>query len=416
MAKGDSNKVGFWVRFKKFLTKKNIFMAILVVVLLFQYWQSKNNSANFSFLHTRESSLIEEIGQLQETYMNVGDDLNEIRLYLRLPTKQYEELELNLDNEDGDKNKDQVQLALFQYIDHIASTKSIQEKLTLNKALLDNLIISKDFSKFLIGEKLAFAPTIRDENNVVVKINDKDGNALITYTFDNKTGDLIFQTISKKEPVDTDDFVEFKQNLITFLTDNKTDLIASIQTAKKLQEAIVGAINSAKVQDIIKRRELSFAPNFTQKDLKITYSIFNKADELVGEIVLNTENLEISLVDKNDSEMKLFVTDMMISLPPFLNNLDARTFIEQKASNAIDSFRNTLNDKGFKLLLSSGGLYFTEPKEDEDRIYYMLYDKKDILVSTFTLEKATGVVTVTDSDGNKNENLLFFDPDLKKKP
>ena len=414
MTTDGQHKVSFWKKFRKIITKKNVFIVILLGVLTFQYFQSQSNSSNLSFLHTRESSLIEEIGQLKETYLKVGEDMNEIRQYLRLPLQEYQKIEVDTENEE-DKNKDQIQLALFKYVDSIANAEAIREKLNLNKAFLDNLLISKDFSQFLIKENLVFSPTIRDENNVIVKITTKEGDPIITYTLDNKTGDLVFQTVTIKEPVDSGDFVAFKQSLMKFLTDNKADLIANISTAKKLRDTIANAIESEKVQKILETKELVLSPDYSQTDLKLTYSVFNKSNELVGEILLDTETSQISLVDKNDEEMNLFVTDIMVSLPPFLEGLDARSILEQKAGASIESFKKTLEDSGFKSLLSKGELYFQGPKEDEDRIYYTLHDKKDELVSTFAIDKATGVITVTDNNGHKDENLLLFEEEVKKK-
>lgn len=416
MSKDGQHKVSFLKKCRKLVTKKNVLIVVLVAILGFQYFQSQDNSLNLSFLHTRESSLIEEIGQLKENYTKVGGDMNEIRQYLKLPLKEYQEIEINSDDTEDGSNKDQVQLAMFKYIDSIASSKTVQDKLSLNRTFLDDLLVSKDFSEFLIKEDLVFSPTIRDEDNVVVKITTKDGDSLVTYTLDNKTGDLVFQTMTTKKPVDSSDFVAFKQELMTFLTDNKADLIANINTIEKLKKTIASAVESAKVQEILKTKELVLSSDYSQSELKLTYSIFSKANELVGEIVLDTKTSEISLIDKNAEDMKIFVTDMIVSLPPFLKGLDSRSIIEQKAGDSIDSFKKTLEDKGFISLLSKGGLSFKAPKEDDDRIYYTLHDQKGELVSTFIIEKATGVVTITDDNGNKNENLLFFDPDLKKKP
>ncbi|MFA6917519.1 MAG: hypothetical protein WC285_01620 [Candidatus Gracilibacteria bacterium] len=360
--------------------------------------------------------MIAEIGQLKEVYTRIGFDLNEVRQFLRLPVNDYQPIEVQVPEEEG-KNEDKVQLALFQYVDSIANSKSIKEKLILNKSLLDNLIISKDFSRFLITQDLAFAPTVSTEENVIIKINDKAGNTFVVYKLDNNTGNLSFQAVDKIEDVKAGTFAEFKQGLITFLTGNKADLLAKIQGIKKIQQTILDAVNSVKIQAVLKNKGLSVSTVVAQKDLTTTYLILNKANTLVGEIVFSAENSEISLVDKNDESMKLIVTDLMVSLPPFLNDLDARTLIEQKADEAVNSFQKTLQDGGFKSLLSKNGLYFSDPSDDADRIYYKLYDKKDTLISTFTLEKATGVVTVTDNEGRKNENLLLFDAGgLKKKP
>jgi 3-methyladenine DNA glycosylase Tag len=415
MVKDAPNKISFLSRLKSFLTKKNVLIVALILLLIFQYWQSKNTSSNFSFLHSRESSLIDEIGQLKETYMKVGSDLNEVRAYLRLPTTNYQEIESIISGDSEDNNTDQVQLALFKYIDSLASAYATQKKITFNKALIDNLLVSKDFSAFLVKEGLAFVPDASNKNNIVVKINDKQGDPLIIYTFNGKTGDLSSQTVDAKEEVEADSFSEFKEDLMKFLTDNKADLTGKIQTIKNFKGNIINTINSDKVQKIVKEKGLSFSPDFVQKDLTMTYSIFNKANEVTGEIVIDMESSEVSLVDKNDEDRNLVITDIMMSLPAFLTDLDARTFVEKKAAEGIESFQKTLKDKGFKLLLSNADLYFSDAQEENNRIIYKLYDGENKLVSTFAIEKATGVITITDDSGRKDENLLFFDSELKKK-
>lgn len=407
--------MSFRTKIKNLLTRRNLLIALLIVVLLSQYWYSSKNSSNLSSLRTRESSLIDEVGQLKETYLKVGTDLNEVRQFLRLPVNDYRPIEAPVADEEEGKNKDKVQLALFQYVDYLANAKNVKEKLAANKALIDNLLISKDFSKFLVTQNLAFAPTVRDENGATLKINDKGGNALITYKLDNKTGDLQIQAANKIDTVKSVESAKFKEDLKKFITDNRAGLEAGVQAVKKLKKTVTDAVSADSVQKILKEKSLKISTDFTQVDLKITYPISNKVGTVVGEIVLDMASLEISLVDKNDESMKLVVTDMMVSLPPFLESLDVRTVMELKADEALDSFKKTLEDGGFKALLAKNGMSFGEPKEDEDRIYYQLFDAKKSLVSTFTIEKVTGVVTVTDSEGNKNENLLFFDPNLKKK-
>ena len=89
--------------------------------------------------------------------------------------------------------------------------------------------------------------------------------------------------------------------------------------------------------------------------------------------------------------------------------------MEQKAQESIASFKKTLEDEGFLLLLSKNNLHLGEPKEDEDRMFYQVLDEDDNVITTFTVEKTTGVITITDGKGHKGDNLLFFDPSLKKK-
>lgn len=418
MSNEESNKGSFREKFKKLFSKKNIFIIFLIAVLGFQYLQSSSNSSNLSFLQSRDSSLIEEIGELKETYLKVGEDMNEIRRYLMLPLKEYQEIELSTDDED-DKNKDQVQLALFKYVGSVVNFESIREKISTNRAFIDNLLISKDFSEFLIKEELAFSPTIQDDDNFIVKIASKSGEPIVTYSLDNQTGDLIFQTMMQKEAVEEKDFSKFKQDLIEFLTDKKSLLIAGVENVGKLKKSIAKAIESKSVQNILTKKTLVLSADPDQSELEIIYSVLNKSNDIVGEIILETSEQKIALVDKNDESAKVFVTDssdLTASLSSFLEKLEYRSILEQNAETSIDSFKKTLEDKGFKALLAEGGLVFKGPLEENNRILYTLHDRKGAIVSTFAIEKATGIVTVTDDSGNKDQNLLFFEQDVKKKP
>lgn len=414
MDKTEQNKVSRLKRLKNLMTKKNIVITVLVLILAVQFFQIGNNSVELNALRARESSLISEVGQIKGTYMKVGNDLSEVRQLLRLPVQTYEQIQEI--TQDDNKNQDQVQLALFQYVDYIASTKMAQKKLNTNRTLIDNLLIAKDFTDFLAKEGLVLAPVLRNPDSVTVKIEDVQGDNLVTYYFDQKDGTLLFKTIDQKEEVTATDFSGFKQDLMTFLTDNKADLLAKNQAIQNLRTKVTTALNSEKIQTILKTRGLFVSPNIIEKDLKITWQLFNRTNELTGEIILNTEKQEISLVDENNKNIDFTVTDMIVSLPPYLEELDSRTIIERNASVAINSFTSTLRDKGFKLLLSKSGWHFADPRTDNDRIYYDLLNDKDMLVSTFTIEKTTGVITITDTEGNKNENILLFNPDLKKKP
>jgi hypothetical protein len=415
MDKTEQKKNSKFKKLKNLITKKNTVIAVLIIGLIIQFLQVRNNTFELASLRNRESSLIGEVGQIKDTYLRVGNDLGEVRQLLRLPIQTYEQIQEAAPQEDN-KNLDQVQLALFQYVDYISNTKTTQTKLNTNKSLIDNLLIAKDFTSFLAKEGLVLAPVLRSPENITVKIEDVQGNNIVTYYFDQGDGTLLFKTIDQKEEVTATDFATFKQDLMTFLTDNKADIIAKSQAIKNLRTKVTAAFDSTKIKTILTNRGLFVSPNILEKDLKITWQLFNRTNELAGEIILNTENQEISLVDSNNKNVNFTITDPMVSLPPYLEALDSRTILERNATVAITSFTNTLKDKGFNLLLSKSGWHFATQRSDTDRIYYDLLNEKNMLVSTFTIEKTTGVITITDTEGYKNENLLMFNPDLKKKP
>lgn len=414
MAKIGEKVASIAQKLTRVLFKRNTLILLLAFVILFQYVQARGSILNVNSLSSRESSLIEELGQLKETYTSFGDDLNEVRQYLRMPTKDYQPIAEQSGDDDG-SNQDKIQLAMFEYIDYLTSARNTADKLGRNQALIDNLLIDKEFLNFLKRENFVLAPVVRNKDNVVVKINDKSGSTLITYFFNKNDGSLFFTTINKKTEVATADFVKFKQDLMDFLVSNKDSLLTQAQAVKSKQTQIVSAINATQTQDTLKKQGLYFSPNSEEKDLQVIYSIFNKANELVGEVILSTDSLATSLVDANDQNTKIKSTDLLVDLTPFLEKLDARTFVEQKAVESIDSFKKTMEDDGFLLLLTKNNLHLAKPNEDEGRFYYQILDKDNKVVSTFAIEKMTGIITITDSEGQKGNNLLFFDPSLKKK-
>ena len=182
------------------------------------------------------------------------------------------------------------------------------------------------------------------------------------------------------------------------------------------KKKIENAINSDKTKEAVGRLCIKLDSKFIDKDLKITYSVFNKIDELIGEIVLDTKTLEITLIDKSNEDVKVKATDINTALVPFLEKLDTKTMLQKKVDKAKADVQKTLEDGGFKLLMKENGLTWVEDlHRDEDRIYYDLMGTDGKILSSIVIEKTTGVINIVNPDGTNSQNLLFFDPELKKK-
>jgi polyisoprenyl-teichoic acid--peptidoglycan teichoic acid transferase len=395
-------------KFRSRFTKKNIFITIFLILFVLQFIQVQALFKNLYFLQGRDTSLIKEVGQVKNAYLNFGNDLNEIRKFLRLPLSNYQSLDELAKDEDKEKNTDDVQLALFKYLDSLSAEKSEQIDLSNKLKILRDMSNDAEIEGVLIQKNLTLTDLWDVEDLAVIKIkNDQD--ELIIYYLDKNEGTLYFKTKLEKSEIEPKDYDDLKKDLIKFLKTNTEKLIEQTAAIKKIQENIEKTINTQQ------RERMKIYPIPTEKDLKITYAIYNKNDELIGEISINTAKKEITLVDHNETDSVVMVTDISTALGPFLDKLDARNFIEKKSQDAIKSFEETLVDKGFQLLLEKSGFYFGEKKEDNARIYYKLYDENGNLINTFQIEKVTGTINILDKEGAIMENLLFFDASPKKK-
>lgn len=395
-------------RVKPLITKRNIVIVIIVAIILVQFIQLRSISKNISSLQDRDSSLITEVGQVKGAYPNLGQDLNEIRSFLRLPLKTYAALETETVKES--ENKNDLQVALFEYIDYLSGQKQLTQRLAANKSYLEKLSTSfKEEGVSLVGIK-------EDTNGFSVAVNTAEGDQLALYSVSKTDGYLTLKTIKSTSKITADNYDDFQEQVLKFLTKEKDNIIATTTEVKNLRTAIETAINSEEIQAELTKlgEKISLTP--TLSDTQIVYSVSNKSNEIIGDIILDTGTLRITLIDKKNATLSIQVTDLSTSLIPFLQKLDAKVLIEKKADIALGNIQKTLVDKGFLLLLKEAGFTISPtPREDKSRIYYDLFDKENKKISIIAIEKTTGVVDILDVNGNNAQNLLFFNPDFKKK-
>jgi len=405
------------MRVTNLLTLKNIIIGIIAFLFITQYLQIQSIFGTFSFLEGRDSSLVTEIGHIKEAYQTFGDDMNEMRDYLRLPTKNYFEFE-SVDDVGEEKNENNLQLALFQYMTYLSDQKTIEKNIAENKSYLENLGASEEFQTFLGEHELDSSGITENEESFSLKILDKSGYYLIHYYLSKEDGILYAKTYEGKDEVPTDSYPyeDFEAELIKFLTEEKDNIINAIIAIEEKKSEISVAIGSYETLAEIKKLGISLTTETLTEGDEITYPAYNSSGGLVGKIVLNTSDLEISLIDVNDDSLTTTVSDISTALIPFLQKLDTRTFFEIKTQEAQESLRKTFEDEGFQLLLSQVGLTISEEaREDESRVYHDIYDSSGTHISSIVVEKTTGVINIVSPDGANSENILFFDPEDKKK-
>lgn len=399
-----------------FLTLKNIIIGIIIFLFVAQYLQIQSLFGTFSFLEGRDSSLVTEIGELKEAYLSFGEDMNEIRNYLRLPTKNYFGISEIEDEGENGKNQDELQLAVFKYVSFLSEQEAIEYNVSTNKAYLDQLDESEAFNTLLDGNDLSLSGVLEGNTAVTLNIYSPEGYKAINYYLSKEDGNLFLRTYTGKSEVDVESYEEFEANITELITNDIENILTSAVSIEDKKAEINGVIGSQEVLTEITALNIKISPEPITDDLDITYPVYNSSDELIGEIKFDSKELEISLIDINNDSMTVTATDLSTAIIPFLQKLDTRTFFEIKAEEASTSLEDTFSDEGFKLLLTQAGLTLgEETREDDERIYYDLYDVDGNHLSSIVVEKATGVINIINPDGSNSENILFFDPEYKKK-
>ena len=209
---------------------KNVLIAFLVLFFLAQMIRTEIVLGNVGSLQKRDSSLITEVGQIKDSYLKLGDNLNEVRNFLRMPTEIYNGFEEPVVNENADAGQDIVEIALFKYVDSIATTKRESERLEKNSSLMRGLASSAPISTLLLEETLKSSGLIESPETMTFTLSLSDGQELLSYKLSKDTGKLFAQTQVSNDEVFVASIEELEKSVIEFVHANKTKLLDTFVT------------------------------------------------------------------------------------------------------------------------------------------------------------------------------------------
>jgi len=401
-----------------YLIKKNFLIGFIVLFFLVQYMQVSKVTGGISSLTNSGSSLVDEVGQLNEVTAMLAQDLTEVRGFLLLPTRQYAS---SLDFEETSKddgNEDSLQIALFKYVGYLGEQENFKQKMSTNSSYLDALY-EDYFSDFLDSKNLSLSKIVETDDRSEVYILDESGNQVLYFYLENETGNLYRATVASLDMIDIDTESEFLIGAEQFLTDNLSSLLSLITQVEETKKYIVDSFAAEEIAKLLETEKLTFTAEPNESEIGLLYDIENYVGEVVAQVSFGKSDLAITLIDIRDEDnIVLQVTDLATALPPFIEKLDVLPAVQKKIIDAQLGLKETFEDEGFRLLLEETGLYVEfSPREDEYRFYYdiKLGGTDGTLLGSIVIEKNTGMVEVVDPTGADTVNLLFFEEGLKKK-
>ena len=206
----------------KAMTRREIALSVVIFVLIIQFFQVQSLFGTFTFLEDRDSSLVTEIGDVKESYLKIGSDLNEVRDYLRLPVNNYMDAEVE---EEAGGNDDNVQLALFEYVNYLGATTQAQEDGARHKGFINELKASEPFKKFLSDENLILSELFEDGEVVTIAVKTADQLKIANITMQKDTGRLYVETAVNDSRISADDAQEFEDFVVKLVQQNKSKII-----------------------------------------------------------------------------------------------------------------------------------------------------------------------------------------------
>lgn len=365
--------------------------------------------SNFS---DKNSSMIKEIGMIREANMSFGNDMNEMRKRLLLPEKNYFNVEEEISNGETDTNTDKLQLQMFKYVDFLGQNSKKSEIVSMSVDILSKLSTSENIKKFLEENSMTQSEFVNNDN--ISQISYFSGETeILKFYLDKTEAEFVYKSPLERTEKSFSGLSELEAFSIDYMQKNKDRIVEKADSLKAFRKSVSDAFSASNVVDFMKSEGFSFSEI---SDSVSDIFVLNKNEDKLAQITINDSDLSVILLDFSDTNNKIIASDLGVSLLPFLQKLNSLSGIALEVENQKEKIQALITDKGFELSLKENGLkIMNTPEEDNIRIYYKIFDINDVHISSIVIEKATGVVNIVDPNGTNSENLLYFEPEEKKK-
>jgi len=326
--------------------------------------------------------LIDEISQNLHI---ISTSNNEVRRTLHLPAKQL----IQSNNEESENESYDAAVSFFDAFRFLVENEDLENGAAEFSAFIDELGIDEYFTEkeytfqrvelleaTVIKNDILYLTLFYDGSTKTVQFSDVIGNS-----FEVVMGDSTVISTLDREIQILKDYERNIHNMSVFLEE---------------------AGSKEDIQSILDDRGLSIRLSENNR-----YNIYNdKDDSIIGFFKQRNDKIYLNSIEYSDSG------EFSGSLKEYLTTVSNRTEFEQIDDLVQIKMEEVFADEGFKVLLESNNCLpeLTE-REDEEFIYYDVFNLSGTVKGSFALQKEFGEVLLLTGDGKYLKSLNMFTPD-----
>lgn len=353
-----------------------------VVVMGFQISHMKRQmNDTYAVYHDELERNRVSLDRFSQNLQIVSSGSNEVRRYMNLPDKQL----LNQEEEVSAESQDPA-VSFFDAFRYLVS----EDERDNRAALFSRWIEDNNLKDFFESRNFSFTRKSYDSISV-----ERKGISLLSMRLSDNSEEISVKDIAGNEsgiPINAENAsAEFFPSLSAISIYEK-QVIAATDTVKAISE-------KQETVDILDERGMEL-----EKEGDGLYHIINKKDmSPVGSF--GTEGPDFLLNGKIYPVENEFTSE----LNSFLNTVNLETESERIDSLVLAKMQEVFSDEGFKVLLDSEGcLPDLRREEDNEFIYFHIYNIDGSLKGSFVLQKDFGEVLLISGDGKYLKSLNMF--------
>ncbi len=391
---------------------KKIFFGFCGVLLALNTWQLATFGGIVNSVDKYNRGVVDELGKIRGDVITFAGDLNEIRQFLLLPTKQYSfsENEGDLNTQEEQKSSD-TEVAIYTFLSSLNKDKQEAKNRADAEKFALELTTDQTFTKSLSAEGLKFEASTNDDASIMTKVLDTDNEPLYNLILEKNTNLLRAQSI-----LGTKDFAAYpksdvKPELLGYLKDNKLQIKELRKQIKQLQSQLDPILQDTEITAALAAKKVNFTLPPEENAQAISYKIILNDLELL-KLSISKKDLNFSLNGQTFSQGN----DLKSSLLQAINQIDTSSPEEKLINQRKQELQTVFSQQAFTDLLDANQLKVeTTPREENNKLVYDVKTPEQKVQFSFAIELSSGLLKIIKDDQEIDLSSLLNADGSKKK-
>jgi len=388
---------------------------IFAILLIINSVQIFNLSSIVGKVDKYNQGVVDELGGIRGDVMSFGNDLNEIRSFLLLPTKNYS-FDKNVETQESSEEKQTspTELAIYSYLGQIQQNELIEKNGQQAEKFIENLKTDPNFQTALTQNELKLGKSENNSDMSIIKVTDLTDQPLFSINIDKAKNKLSLLSILENKQIQSYPENSASGDILIYLATNK-EKVKQLKLELKTQEENLKKItDNSDLQKLLNDKKLSFISSPEETDKAFIYKFVNQDQQSILAFEISKPDFKLTFSGKTYQQ----INDLVPSLISAINNLQNTTPEAQMISDRKAELQQIFQQAAFKDILKNSNLTVsTEPRTDYNKLLYDVKSSDGKVVFSFTIELSSGLFKILKDNQEIDLNSLLENQEgSKKKP
>ena len=338
---------------------------------------------------------MKDLGFLNESQELMKQNTSQVRQYLKLPVLNFPERSVEKPDE-----YDTVEVSSFELAAYDAASYLNDYNIKFNQIRWFNDFFNNPEFSDSLKENTLF---LKKKSDLKKEMSDRDGTIFFNIDFDDKLNQVIINPGLSNEKRS---FGSIDKSFLDFIRTETVRQRDIYRTVRDYNTQLAGIYRNRELKTLIQDKNLYWGKSAYRNE-NLYIPLMRMDGTTLAFLTTVSENTGFLFNQQNYADME----SLTAGLKKFLEISDLRTSAEILDDQVLGEMDKLMADPAFNAHLNKLGYSLNKGnREDNDYIYYDLYNEKGELAGAYALQKEFGEVYLMDKDDIPVRSLRTFAP------